>query len=254
MLNSDATLNLLKIGYDLTNKYKDIPYHNTTAILYNLNKYLEIIINNDSTIIKNYADKLTNIEGVHLFSTLSELALANYYFMKSYDVNYFYPFQIKYNKSIWNRDIDLAIYSNDDSFLVEVYTPFYKPDDIGEFSGSSLNEITDIQNQLICKLNKKFDLDKKHLIEGQDKPVIIGIDKPLFLAINIRYDSMFSSQQDPPLNYNKVADNHFNKLQEIFRKCLENIVKEYSFSGIIIFETDFCVKDDKVKSFSIIQS
>jgi len=243
LLNSDAKLNLLKLGYGLSSNSNDLT-RNYSVILYNLNKYLGIIKNKDYVIINNYAEKLSNIEGIHIFSTLSELALASYFSSEGYSVDFFHPFKLLYeNNSSKNRDIDLEIFSNDHSILVEVYMPNYTPDYEGAFYGDSIEEIDDIKNQLLYKLNKKFDL-KGH-------PKIIGIDKPLYLAVNIKYDSMLLSQMQPPLNFNKFADDYFNKVYNLFKKSLSSIIKENTFlTDILLFETDFFVEDDKVILFN----
>jgi len=236
LLNSDAVLNLLKLGWGLSNNSNE----NYEAILYNLNKYLELITNTNSIIISNYAEKLVNIEGFHIFSTLSELALANYYFLKGFEVDYFHPFTLLYNNKVKkNRDVDLKLVNNGENYLIEVYMPTYTPDFDDAYSDSPLIEISDIKNHLLIKLNKKFDL-KEH-------PEIVGIDKPLYLAVNISYDSKLLSQVHPPLNFSVESNNIFMKYQVIFKNKIGSIVKEIPFlSDILLFETDFCVKDCEV--------
>jgi len=246
LFNSDAKLTLLKLGYGLSNNSGQIK-GNYNAILYNLNKYLGLITSKDKSIINNYAEKLLNIEGIHIFSTLSELALANYFSLKGHHVNFFYPFNLLFeNKVSKNRDIDLEINTKDKSFLVEVYMPNYTPDSEGAFSGNPITEIDDIKNQLLYKLNKKFDLKKQ--------PKIVGIDKPLYLAVYIKYDSMLLSQMHTPLNFNDIADKYFLKLYNLFKKAIESVVKENSFiTDILLFETDFFVKDGKLTLFNKIK-
>lgn len=246
LLDSDAKLNLLKLGYGLSSNSNDLN-RNYSVILYNLNKYLGIFKNKDSVIINNYAEKLSNIEGIHIFSTLSELSLANHFSSEGYRIDFFHPFKLLYeNNSSKNRDIDLEIFSKEHSILVEVYMPNYTPDYEDVFFGDSTEEINDIKNQLLYKLNKKFDL-KEH-------PKIIGIDNPLYLAVNIKYDSMLLSQMHPPLNFNQFADGYFNKVYNLFNDSLSSIIKENTFiTDILLFETDFFVKDDKVILFNKIK-
>lgn len=204
------------------------------AILYNLDRYLEIMMDYDEEIIKNFSDKLLNINGKHLFSTLTELAIANHYKENKFKVDFFFKYNLKYKDGcIKQKDFDLFLNDGKNKMIVEVYTPTHIPDEDLVLSGNYDVDIADLRKHIYEKIESKLDL--------KISPEIIGISYPLLFAINTHYDAMFQTQINIPF-----------KLKKLYTELGVMLTDIPKISGLMLIETNFTVKNSRLSLRKII--
>lgn len=233
-IDEDTTYNLFSLALSKTKSLElGIP-NQVEGFLYNLDKYLAMMEGYDKETIKNYSDKLININGKHLFSALTELAIANHYRKNNFKISFFYKYYLKYNEELTKqKDFDLILDDGKNIIIVEIYMPTYTPEEKTVFSGDYDLEIDNLKNHISNKMDNKFDM--------KNSPQVLSIKYPLVFAINTHYDSMLQTQIYIPFKINKLYKN------------IEIALTDFpSVYGIMLVETDFAKKDSTLYLHKII--